>query len=63
MIQEKLKLFDKIWKINLLLFVSSLEIYCYYFPNLFLNPNTILSSIDGDSLKNFYTFIYHIKND
>lgn len=60
---EKFKLFDKTWKINLLLFSCSFGIYFYYFHNLFLNPNTILSSIDGDSLKNYYTFIYHIKND
>jgi len=63
MILENLKLFDKTWKINLLLFISSFEIYFYYFHNLFLNPNTILSSIDDDSLKNYYTFIYPIKND
>lgn len=57
------KFFDKTWKINLLLFVISFGIYFFYFHHVFLNINSILSSITGDSLKNYYTFLYHIKYD
>lgn len=55
--------FDKDRNIGWLSLLSSFIIYFYYFHHILLNPNTILSSIDGDSLKNYYTYIYHIKND
>jgi len=61
---EKLKeRFEKNSKINLLLFLSSFAIYFLYFHSVFFNLNSILSSITADSLKNYYTFVYHIKND
>lgn len=46
-----------------LLFLLSSGIYFFYFPHVFLNINSVLSSITGDALKNYYTFSYHIKND
>lgn len=51
------------WKMNFLLFTCSFGIYFFYFSHLFLNINSVLSSITGDTIKNYYTFIYHIKND
>jgi hypothetical protein len=57
------ELFDTSWKINLALFLCSFSIYFFYFYQVFLNINSILSSITLDSLKNYYTFVYHIKND
>ncbi len=61
---EKLKhLFDKSSKINLLLFLCSFGIYFLYFHSVFFNLNSTLSSITADSLKNYYTFVYHVKND
>lgn len=46
-----------------LLFVCSFVIYFLYFHFIFFNLNSILSSITNDSLKNYYTYVYHIKND
>lgn len=56
-------LFNANWKINLLLLLSSFLIYFFYFHPIFLSINSILSSITLDSLKNYYTFVYHVKND
>jgi len=46
----------------LLLFVITLIYYSLYFHHVFLNLNSILSSSIDDSLKNYYTFVYQIKN-
>lgn len=54
---------NKEWKLKLLLFMASFIIYFIYFHHVFLNLNTILSSITSDAIKNYYTFVYHIKND
>lgn len=50
-------------KINILLLLSSLFIYSIYFGSIFLHLNSLLSGVNADSLKNYYTFVYHIKND
>lgn len=55
--------FDKPWKVNVLLLICSFSIYAFYFFPIFLSINSTLSSITLDSLKNYYTFVYHIKND
>ncbi|MDI1354391.1 MAG: hypothetical protein PSX36_05715 [bacterium] len=55
--------FNKKWKINVTLFLCSFAIYFWHFHSVFLNINLLLSSITLDSIKNYYTFIYHIKND
>ena len=57
------KAFDKPWKVNVLMLICSFSIYAFYFYPIFLSINTTLSSITLDSLKNYYTFVYHIKND
>jgi len=46
----------------LLLFLIGLIYYSLYFHHVFLNLNTLLSSSIDDSLKNYYTFVYQIKN-
>lgn len=56
-------LFDKAWKINLMLLICSASIYTFYFYDVFMNINSILSSNEGDAIKNYYTYCYHIKND
>lgn len=50
-------------KTDLLLLLGSLLIYFGYFYPILLSPNSVLSSITLDSLKNYYTFAFHIKND
>lgn len=61
---DKLKLYlNKLWVVDTLLFLTSFCIYFFYFHHVFLNLNGLLSSITGDSIKNYYTFVYHIKND
>ena len=57
------KAFDKPWKVNVLMLICSFSIYAFYFYPIFLSINTTLSSITLDSLKNYYTFVHHIKND
>lgn len=47
----------------LLLFIVSFGIYFFFLHPIFLNINSQLSSITLDSLKNYYTFVYHISND
>ncbi len=51
------------WKINLVLLLSSFLIYSYYFGDIFLHLNAVLSSNTLDSLKNYYTFVYHVRQD
>lgn len=60
--------FAHIWRMNsrwALLLVTlagiGLVLACY-FP-MFSNPNGHLFSSEGDGLKNYYTYAYHIKND
>ncbi len=60
---NKTNLFKKDSWLNLLLFLVSFGIYFAYFPQVFLNINSVLSSITGDALKNYYTFSYHVIND
>ncbi len=55
--------FAKEWTLSFALLLFSLCIYFVYFHNIFLNLNSTLSSITLDSIKNYYTFVYHIKND
>lgn len=56
-------IFTKKIRTDLLLLLCSFGIYFFYFHAIFLNINSTLSSITLDSLKNYYTFVYHIKND
>lgn len=49
--------------VQIALFISSLGIYVYHFHSIFFRFNTVLSSVTLDSIKNYYTFLYHIKND
>lgn len=58
--------FRKVNKNNgmqVVLFLISLAIYGFYFSHLLTHLNTVLYSADGDSLKNYFTFVYHVKND
>lgn len=57
------RLTNKRWLIQLLLLIISFCIYTFYFQHLALHLNSVLFKIEGDSLKNYYTFVYHIKND
>jgi hypothetical protein len=45
------------------LFLLSGGFYFFYYHRLLLNLNDLLFQANGDSLKNYYTFLYHIKND
>ena len=57
------KFLNTSFKINLLLFICGFSIYFIYFYPVLLHPNSVLSSIYADALKNYYTFMFHIKND
>lgn len=57
------RIFNTRININLLLLLCSSSIYFFYFRDVILHLNALLSSIAGDSLKNYYTFLYHVKND
>lgn len=46
-----------------LLLLCSCAIYIFYFHDVLFRLNEILSNIEGDSLKNYYTYVYHIKHD
>lgn len=50
-------------KAQAILLVVTLAVYTFYFHDIFLHLNSRLSSITLDSLKNYYTFVYHVKND
>ncbi len=54
---------NKKFGMDVLLLLCSFLIYFFYFHSIFLHINSTLSSITLDSLKNYYTFVYHIKND
>ena len=58
-----LRILNSSLKCNILLFLTSFTIYFFYFHEILLHPNTLLSGITGDALKNYYTFVFHIKND
>jgi hypothetical protein len=49
--------------VNVILLVCSSIIYFLYFHDVLLNLNSVLSSITGDSLKNYFTYAYHTRND
>jgi hypothetical protein len=53
----------KPWFIYVLLLLSSVAIYFYFFGDVLLHLNQILSSVTGDSLKNHFTFAWHAKYD
>lgn len=55
--------FFKEWHLYLLLFLLSFGIYFYYFEHLLLHLNTVLFAAEGDSIKNYYTYAYHVSND
>lgn len=48
---------------KLLLLLSSFSIYAFQFRTIFFQLNKVLSSVTLDSIKNYYTFVYHVKND
>jgi hypothetical protein len=49
--------------VNLLLLLCSFAVYAFYFGDVFMKMNGVLSSITGDALKNYYTFAFHITRD
>ncbi len=55
--------FEKDWKVYLTLLLLSFGYYYFYYNQLLLNLNSVLFQPNGDSLKNYYTYLYHIKND
>ena len=56
-------IFNKEWKIYLLLFLLSFGIYFFYYQHLILHLNSVLFAAEGDSIKNYYTYAFHISND
>jgi hypothetical protein len=58
---QKFKQKDNLFQ--LLLFCVSATIFSYYFQEALGSLNSKLSSADGDSIKNYYTYVYHTVND
>ena len=50
-------------RIYFLLFLSSFCVYSFYFQHLMLHLNSVLFDAEGDSLKNYFTYVYHVQND
>lgn len=50
-------------RFKLLLFICSLTVYTIYFHHIFFHLNSLLSSVTSDTLKNYYTYVYHIRHD
>jgi hypothetical protein len=55
--------FNKEWRTRALLFAFSVGVFFFYFHHTFLNLNSMLTSTEGDGMKNYYTFIYHTVKD
>jgi len=53
----------KEWKIYLRLLICSLFCYSVFLSHQFIHLNSLLSSITLDSIKNYYTFVYHAAAD
>lgn len=53
----------KQWQVELLLTLISAAVFIFYFQHLVFNLNSVLFKVNGDSLKNYYTYVYHIKHD
>lgn len=51
------------WLPLLLVFVGTLAIILFTLPDLLLSPNTILLAPNGDGLKSYYVFHYHLNFD
>ena len=46
----------------LLVLLSTIITLCFYYPIVF-HPNDYLFSNEGDGIKNYFTYCYHIKYD
>lgn len=57
------RLFDNNCKITLLLFLATFLYYLFYFKYAFLHLNTVLAGNSGDTIKNYFTFLYHTTID
>lgn len=44
-------------------FLLSVAFLLLFYGEVFLNPNEYIFSPSGDGIKNYFTYIYHIKND
>ncbi len=63
MTKSLMRILDKDWKITSILFLVTFLYYFIYFKNIFISPNSALLSIEGDSIKNYYVFLYHTVHD
>jgi hypothetical protein len=55
--------FFREWHLYLLLFLLSFGIYFFYYHHLLQHLNEVLFVAEGDSIKNYYTYAYHVSND
>ena len=53
----------KNWKGLILTVTISLAFLLTFYGNILSSPNSVLFTADGDGIKNYYTYAYHIKND
>lgn len=43
--------------------LSAILYLCFYYGNIIASPNDHLFASDGDGIKNYYTYAYHVNND
>lgn len=51
------------FRIHLLTFLLSFVTFLFYFKSTFLHLNDKLTSLEGDAIKNYYTFLFHTIKD
>ena len=54
---------DKNVRTHLVTFLLSFLTFLFYFKATFLHLNDRLTSLEGDAIKNYYTFLFHTVND
>lgn len=58
-----MKFINTPFKLQFLILLCSFTIYFFHFHSILLHLNTVLSGVNGDTLKNYFTYLYNIKND
>src|SRR5687768_14557089 len=43
-------------------FLSGIIVFFIFYPELFLHPNSYFIASEGDSMKNYFTFVYQVKH-
>jgi hypothetical protein len=55
-------IFRSVAKLLIVSLVSTL-VFVFYYQQVFFSPNEYVFSAEGDGIKNYYTYLWHIKHD